>query len=67
VRLVNDLGVLLPEVGEIMELAVEKKVGIGFGHTDFQELLPLAKESQRDRRAGHPGSPFAGAEQTADG
>ena len=26
-----------------MEMAAEKKVGIGFGHTDFQELLPLAR------------------------
>ena len=25
-----------------MEMAAEKKVGIGFGHTDFEELLPLA-------------------------
>jgi hypothetical protein len=24
-------------------MAAEKKVGIGFGHTDFEELLPLAR------------------------
>jgi len=24
-------------------MAAEKRVGIGFGHTDFQELLPLAR------------------------
>ncbi len=42
VRLVSEAGAVLPEVVEIMELAAEKKVGIGFGHTDFQELLPLA-------------------------
>jgi hypothetical protein len=43
VRLVGDNGEVLPEVVEIMEMAVAKKVGIGFGHTDFKELLPLAK------------------------
>src|SRR5436190_7676669 len=43
VRLVAEDGKVLPEVKEIMEMAAEKKVGIGFGHTDFQELLPLAK------------------------
>ena len=43
VRLVGEDGKVLPEVVKIMEMAVEKKVGIGFGHTDFQELLPLAR------------------------
>lgn len=43
VRLVTDSGEVLPEVVEIMKMAVAKKVGIGFGHTDFKELLPLAK------------------------
>jgi len=43
VRLVAEDGKVLPEVKQIMEMAAEKKVGIGFGHTDFQELLPLAK------------------------
>lgn len=46
VRLVSDAGVVLPEVCEIMEMAAAKKVGIGFGHTDFQELLPLAKKAK---------------------
>ncbi len=46
VRLVSESGQVLPEVVEIMEMAVEKKVGIGFGHTDFQELLPLAKKAK---------------------
>ena len=27
-------------------MAAEKKVSIGFGHTDFQELLPLAKKAK---------------------
>jgi hypothetical protein len=46
VRLCSEDGKVLPEVREIMEMAAEKKVGIGFGHTDFQELLPLAKLAQ---------------------
>jgi Family of unknown function (DUF6282) len=46
VRLVSDSGEVLPEVVEIMEMATGKKVGIGFGHTDFQELLPLAKKAK---------------------
>jgi len=37
---------ILPQVVEIMKMAAEKKVGIGFGHTDFQELLPLAKKAR---------------------
>ena len=43
VRLCSEDGKVLPEVKEIMEMAAEKKVGIGFGHTDFQELLPLGR------------------------
>src|SRR5438132_2342883 len=43
VRLCSEDGRVLPEAKEIMEMAAEKKVGIGFGHTDFQELLPLAR------------------------
>src|SRR5215469_1801489 len=46
VRLVSESGQVLPEVVEIMEMAAEKKVGIGFGHTDLQELLPLAKKAK---------------------
>jgi hypothetical protein len=46
VRLVSDSGEVLPEVVEIMEMAVAKKVGIGFGHTDFTELLPLARKAK---------------------
>ncbi len=46
VRLVGEDGEVLPEVVEIMKMAVEKKVGIGFGHTDFKELLPLAKKAK---------------------
>lgn len=44
VRLVDEsTGTVLPEVRRIMELCAEKQVGIGLGHTDFLELLPLAK------------------------
>ncbi len=46
VRLVGEDGQVLPEVVEIMKMAVQKKVGIGFGHTDFQELAPLAKKAK---------------------
>ena len=46
IRLVSESGEVLPEVVEIMKMAVEKKVGIGFGHTDFKELLPLAKKAK---------------------
>src|SRR6266446_1979072 len=31
---------------DIRKKAAAKKVGIGFGHTDFQELLPLAKKAK---------------------
>ena len=44
VRLVDEAtGAVLPDVRKIMEMATEKRVGIGLGHTDFKELLPLAK------------------------
>lgn len=44
VRLVDEsTGTVLPEVVRIMEMATENKVGIGLGHTDFGELLPLAR------------------------
>ena len=46
VRLVSPEGEILPGVVEIMKIAVENKAGIGFGHTDFEELLPLAKKAQ---------------------
>src|SRR5258708_17850274 len=48
IRLVNEsTGQVLPEVHEIMEMAAAKRVGIGFGHTDFEELLPLAKLAKK--------------------
>src|SRR3989337_1664392 len=47
VRLVSEEGEGLPEVVEIMKMAAEKKVGIGFGHTALQGLLPLAKLAKK--------------------
>jgi len=47
VRLVDEAsGRVLPEVLRIMELAAENRVGVGFGHTDFPELLPLARAAK---------------------
>ncbi len=46
IRLVSEGGDVLPEVVEIMKMAAQKKVGIGFGHTDFKELLPLARKAR---------------------
>ncbi len=43
VRLVGDDGQVLPNVREVMELCARHKIGMGFGHTDFIELRPLAK------------------------
>jgi len=44
VRLVDEsTGKVLPEVLQVMALAAEHRVGIGLGHTDFVELLPLAR------------------------
>ena len=42
VRLVDDGGNVRPEVREVMELAAEAGVAVALGHTDFEELLPLA-------------------------
>ena len=42
VRLVDGAGNVQPEVREVMELAAEAGVAVALGHTDFEELLPLA-------------------------
>jgi Family of unknown function (DUF6282) len=42
VRLVDANGNVLPEVHEVLQIAADADVCIGFGHTDFEELLPLA-------------------------
>jgi hypothetical protein len=42
VRLVGPDGVVLPKVREVFEIAAEASVAIALGHTDFEELLPLA-------------------------
>jgi hypothetical protein len=46
VSLISGSGEVLPNVVEVLKMAAEKKVGIGWGHTDFQELLPLAKKAK---------------------
>jgi hypothetical protein len=46
VRPVGENGEVLPEVEAIMRMAADKRVGIGFGHTDFPELLPLARKAK---------------------
>ncbi len=42
IRLVAPSGEVLPEVRTVMEIAAEAGIGIGLGHTDYEELLPLA-------------------------
>ncbi len=44
IPLVDKRGRVRPEVVEIIQMAAERKVGIGLGHTDFEELLPLAEK-----------------------
>jgi hypothetical protein len=42
VRLVDADGTVRPEVRKVMELAAGANVPVALGHTDFEELLPLA-------------------------
>ena len=42
VRLVDAAGNVLPAVRVVLEMAAEKGVAVALGHTDFEELLPLA-------------------------
>jgi hypothetical protein len=42
VRLVDADGVVLPNVRKVFEMAADASVAIALGHTDFEELLPLA-------------------------
>lgn len=46
IALVDNNQKVLPEVDEIMHMASEAKVGIGLGHTDFYELLPLCAKAK---------------------
>lgn len=46
IPLVGKGGRVRSEVVEIIQMAAEKKVGIGLGHTDFEELLPLAEKTR---------------------
>ncbi len=46
IAMVDKKGRVTPEVEKILELSVEARVGIGLGHTDFQELYPIAKRAK---------------------
>ena len=46
VRMVDDNGEVYSNVVEIMHMAAEAKVGIGLGHTDIVELLPLCQKGK---------------------
>lgn len=46
IAMVGKNGGVLPEVTEIMQMAAESRVGIGLGHTDFHELLPLCAKAK---------------------
>jgi len=43
VFMVSDKGEVLPEVEEIINIAIENKIGVALGHTDYIELLPLSE------------------------
>jgi len=42
VRLVDPDGTVRPAVREVLQLAADANVAVALGHTDFEELLPLA-------------------------
>ncbi|MPZ14647.1 MAG: hypothetical protein GEU73_09540 [Chloroflexi bacterium] len=47
VRLVDEsTGRVLPETVRVLELAAEHRVGVGLGHTDFPELLPVVQAAK---------------------
>ena len=46
IAMVDEKGKVTPEVEKILELSVEARVGVGLGHTDFQELYPIAKKAK---------------------
>jgi len=46
IALVDEKGRVKPEVEEIMRMAADARVGIGFGHTDFLELRPLSEKAR---------------------
>ncbi|HJP13632.1 MAG: DUF6282 family protein [Nitrospinota bacterium] len=46
INLVDKNRKIFPDVVKIMELAAEGGAGVGFGHTDFHELLPLAQAAK---------------------
>ena len=42
VRLVDPSGEILPNVREVIDIAAENGIAVALGHTDYEELLPLA-------------------------
>lgn len=47
IHLVNSKQEVLPEVAEVLSIAAEAKIGVGLGHTDFYELLPLVEKAKQ--------------------
>jgi hypothetical protein len=46
IHLVNSKQEVLPEVSEVLNIAAESKIGVGLGHTDYYELLPLVEKAK---------------------
>jgi len=46
IPMVDGKGRVTPEVEKVLELSVKARVGVGLGHTDFQELYPIAKRAK---------------------
>ena len=46
IHLVDSKREVLPEVSEVLSIAAEAKIGVGLGHTDFYELLPLVEKAK---------------------
>ena len=42
VRMVGPSGDVLPNVRRVLEIAAEHGLSVGLGHTDYEELLPIA-------------------------
>lgn len=46
IHLVNSKQEVLPEVAEVLSIAADAKIGVGLGHTDFYELLPVTEKAK---------------------
>lgn len=46
IHLVDPKREVLPEVAEVLNMAAEARIGVGLGHTDFYELLPLVEKAK---------------------